>query len=66
MKKFSYNQEKSRFSISLGQLMVLPLILVPIIFLVNDYVRLRYRVQQLEDKVKILETQGETFPPQEH
>ncbi|MEM1169798.1 MAG: hypothetical protein AAGJ08_12150 [Cyanobacteria bacterium P01_H01_bin.35] len=50
--KLSKNPGNGKFSITLGQLMVLPLILVPIIFIVNDYVRLRYRVQQLEDKLK--------------
>ncbi|NEO55559.1 MAG: hypothetical protein F6K54_22290 [Okeania sp. SIO3B5] len=48
----SNNPENSKFSITLGQLMVLPLILVPIIFIINDYVKLRYRVQELESQLK--------------
>ncbi|NEQ36836.1 MAG: hypothetical protein F6K40_11325 [Okeania sp. SIO3I5] len=40
--KFSNNPKKSKFSISLGQLMILPMILVPIIFLITDYIKLRF------------------------
>ncbi|MDY7006627.1 MAG: tetratricopeptide repeat protein [Cyanobacteriota bacterium] len=40
--KFSNNPKKSKFSITLGQLMTLPIILVPIIFFITDYIQLRF------------------------
>ena len=40
--KFSKNPKKRKFSISLGTLMILPLLLIPIIFLITDYIQLKF------------------------
>ena len=40
--KFSKNPKKRKFSISLGTLMILPSLLVPIIFLITDYIQLKF------------------------
>lgn len=40
--KFSNNPKKRKFSISLGTLMILPLLLIPIIFLITDYIQLKF------------------------
>ena len=40
--KLSKNPKKRKFSISLGTLMILPLLLIPIIFLITDYIQLKF------------------------
>ncbi len=52
------NQQNTKWSFSLGQIMFIPLIMLLIIFVISDYVKLRNQVQQLE--IKIIELEKKT------
>lgn len=54
--KFSKNPKKRKFSISLGTLMILPLLLIPIIFLITDYIQLKFTGVHVWELVRFWES----------
>ena len=54
--KFSKNPKKRKFSISLGTLMILPSLLVPIIFLITDYIQLKFTGEHVWELVRFWES----------
>ena len=54
--KFSKNPKKRKFSISLGTLMILPSLLVPIIFLITDYIQLKFTGVHVWELVRFWES----------
>ena len=54
--KFSKNPKKRKFSISLGTLMILPLLLIPIIFLITDYIQLKFTGEHVWELVRFWES----------
>ena len=53
---FSNNPKKRKFSISLGTLMILPSLLVPIIFLITDYIQLKFTGVHVWELVRFWES----------